>query len=134
MWHENPVGWRICFCVAAAAGASPSAGLGQAITFARPTDTIAFATDCLPNGMAATLELRFRFSGAQPTGQFYLAWIGLAPWLLVVRGAKSNRAAFFWSWLAGTLFFVPKGVRHGPHIARSEVISLTVFDGPLTVA
>jgi len=33
----------------------------------------------------------------------------------------------------GTLFFAPKGVRHGPHIARTEVISLTVFDGPLTV-
>jgi hypothetical protein len=24
--------------------------------------------------------------------------------------------------------------RHGPHIARTEVISLTTFDGPLTVA
>jgi len=35
---------------------------------------------------------------------------------------------------AGTLFYAPKGVRHGPHIARTEVISLTVFDGPLTVA
>jgi quercetin dioxygenase-like cupin family protein len=34
----------------------------------------------------------------------------------------------------GTCFFVPKGVRHGPHVARGEVISLTVFDGPLTVA
>ncbi len=35
---------------------------------------------------------------------------------------------------AGTCFFAPKGVRHGPHGARGEVISLTVFDGPLTVA
>jgi quercetin dioxygenase-like cupin family protein len=34
----------------------------------------------------------------------------------------------------GTLFFAPKGVRHGPHVAKSEVISLTIFDGPLTVA
>ena len=34
---------------------------------------------------------------------------------------------------AGALFFAPKGVRHGPHVARTEVISLTVFDGPLTV-
>ena len=24
--------------------------------------------------------------------------------------------------------------RHGPHVARTEVVSLTVFDGPLTVA
>lgn len=34
---------------------------------------------------------------------------------------------------AGTFFFAPKGERHGPHVARTEVISLTVFDGPLTV-
>ena len=34
----------------------------------------------------------------------------------------------------GTLFHAPKGIRHGPHIARTEVISLTTFDGPLTVA
>ena len=33
----------------------------------------------------------------------------------------------------GTLFFAPKGVQHGPHVARDEVISLTTFDGPLTV-
>ena len=34
----------------------------------------------------------------------------------------------------GAFFFAPKGRRHGPHVAKSEVISLTVFDGPLTVA
>ena len=34
----------------------------------------------------------------------------------------------------GTCFFAPKGERHGPHVARSEVVSLTIFDGPLTVA
>jgi quercetin dioxygenase-like cupin family protein len=33
----------------------------------------------------------------------------------------------------GTLFFAPKGELHGPHLARTEVISLTLFDGPLTV-
>ena len=38
------------------------------------------------------------------------------------------------TYTAGTLFFAPKGVRHGPHVARTEVISLTIFDGPLTVA
>ena len=37
------------------------------------------------------------------------------------------------TYTAGTLFFAPKGARHGPHIARTEVISLTIFDGPLTV-
>jgi quercetin dioxygenase-like cupin family protein len=34
----------------------------------------------------------------------------------------------------GACFFAPKGELHGPHVARTEVISLTVFDGPLTVA
>ena len=33
----------------------------------------------------------------------------------------------------GSFFFAPKGERHGPHVAKSEVISLTMFDGPLTV-
>ena len=33
----------------------------------------------------------------------------------------------------GTLFFAAKGERHGPHVARAEVLSLTQFDGPLTV-
>ena len=34
----------------------------------------------------------------------------------------------------GAFFFAPKGVKHGPHHAKTEVISLTLFDGPLTVA
>lgn len=33
----------------------------------------------------------------------------------------------------GTLFYAPQGEPHGPHIAKTEVISLTIFDGPLTV-
>jgi quercetin dioxygenase-like cupin family protein len=37
------------------------------------------------------------------------------------------------SYTTGTFFFVPKGVLHGPHHAKTEVISLTMFDGPLTV-
>jgi hypothetical protein len=35
--------------------------------------------------------------------------------------------------MSGTFFFAPKGERHGPHVARTEVLSLTHFDGPLTV-
>ena len=31
------------------------------------------------------------------------------------------------------LFYASKGVQQGPHVAKTEVISLTVFDGPLTV-
>lgn len=33
----------------------------------------------------------------------------------------------------GAFFFAPRGEKHGPHIAKTEVISLTTFDGPLTV-
>src|SRR2546423_6739736 len=33
----------------------------------------------------------------------------------------------------GTLLYAPKGELHGPHVARTEVLNLTVFDGPLTV-
>lgn len=38
------------------------------------------------------------------------------------------------SYPPGALFHAPKGTKHGPHVARAEVISLTIFDGPLTVA
>jgi apolipoprotein N-acyltransferase len=46
------------------------------------------------------------FLSFAPYGQFYLAWIGLVPWLLVVATRDSNRAAFGWGWLAGFLFFL----------------------------
>lgn len=60
--------------------------------------------------------------------------------------AHVHRAANEWAWILEgewvedettytpeTLFFAPKGTRHGPHVAKTDVISLTVFDGPLTV-
>ena len=52
-------------------------------------------------------------------------------WAYVLSGEWDESGV---TYTAGALFFAPKGVRHGPHVARSEVISLTVFDGPLTVA
>lgn len=61
--------------------------------------------------------------------------------------AHTHPAANEWAWIlsgewqesdvtytSGTLLFAPKGTQHGPHVARTEVISLTMFDGPLTVA
>jgi len=33
----------------------------------------------------------------------------------------------------GAFFFAPRGLVHGPHVAKAEVVSLTIFDGPLTV-
>ena len=41
-----------------------------------------------------------------PLGQFYLAWVGLAPLLLVIGDARSIRRAFLWGWLGGTVFFL----------------------------
>jgi quercetin dioxygenase-like cupin family protein len=59
----------------------------------------------------------------------------------------THPAANEWAWILsgeweengiaytpGTLFFAPRGTLHGPHVAKTEVISLTTFDGPLTVA
>jgi apolipoprotein N-acyltransferase len=41
-----------------------------------------------------------------PFAQFYLAWIALAPWLVLISRCKTQKSAFLWSWLAGTLFFL----------------------------
>ena len=41
-----------------------------------------------------------------PIGQFYLAWVGLAPMLIVVARSSSVRSAFVWGWVAGTIFFL----------------------------
>jgi quercetin dioxygenase-like cupin family protein len=52
-------------------------------------------------------------------------------WAWVLSGEWEESGT---TYAPGTLFFAPKGTRHGPHVARTEVLSLTVFDGPLTVA
>src|SRR5580700_3274717 len=41
-----------------------------------------------------------------PFGQFYFAWIGLVPWLILLAECKGQKSAFLWSWLGGSLFFV----------------------------
>jgi apolipoprotein N-acyltransferase len=41
-----------------------------------------------------------------PFGQFYLAWVGLVPWILFAARVRSNAAAFVWSWAAGWVFFL----------------------------
>lgn len=53
--------------------------------------------------LASIILLTLAFA---PIYQFYLAWIGLVPWMIVVARAKSMRSAFLWSWLGGTGFFV----------------------------
>ncbi len=51
-------------------------------------------------------------------------------WAYVLSGEWEESGTVF---MPGTLFFAPKGVKHGPHVARTEVVSLTTFDGPLTI-
>lgn len=51
-------------------------------------------------------------------------------WAYVLSGEWEEGGAIY---TTGALFFAPKGTPHGPHLARTEVISLTTFDGPLTV-
>src|SRR5271154_4178311 len=41
-----------------------------------------------------------------PMGQFYLAWVGLVPWLIWLAESRSGKSTFFLSWIAGTLFFI----------------------------
>jgi quercetin dioxygenase-like cupin family protein len=38
------------------------------------------------------------------------------------------------TYATGAFFLALKGERHGPHVAKTEVVSLTTFDGPLTLA
>ncbi len=52
-------------------------------------------------------------------------------WAWILSGEWEESGA---TYTAGTLFFAPKGTPHGPHVAKTEVLSLTHFDGPLTVA
>src|SRR5688500_11656064 len=52
--------------------------------------------------VASVLLLTFAFA---PYRQFYLAWVGLAPLLVLAATARSNRRAFGWGWLAGAGFF-----------------------------
>jgi apolipoprotein N-acyltransferase len=40
-----------------------------------------------------------------PIGQWYLAWVALAPWLVAVGKAPTVRSAFFRGWLGGAAFF-----------------------------
>ena len=51
-------------------------------------------------------------------------------WAYVLSGEWDESGVTYQS---GALFFAPKGTQHGPHLAKTEDISLTIFDGPLTV-
>src|SRR5688572_11948590 len=52
--------------------------------------------------VATIVLLTFAYA---PYHQFYLAWVGLVPYLLMVRRTRSAWTAFWWSWAGGTAFF-----------------------------
>lgn len=52
--------------------------------------------------LASVAALSLSFA---PFKQFYLAWIGLVPWLVMIGHARSKKAVFFLSWMTGILFF-----------------------------
>jgi apolipoprotein N-acyltransferase len=63
-----------------------------------------------------------------PVGQFYLAWVGLAPWLILLAEAKSQKSAFFWSWIAGTAFFIAN-MWWMSYISWPGMMALMIFCG-----
>ena len=69
---------------------------------------------------------KFEAGATIPAHTHYLA----NEWAYVLSGEWEDSEKVY---TEGTLFHAPKGERHGPHKANTEVISLTHFDGPLTV-
>lgn len=52
-------------------------------------------------------------------------------WVCVISGEWVEDGQTFGP---GSILEAPRGIRHGPHHARTEVLSLTRFNGPLTVS
>ena len=63
-----------------------------------------------------------------PTKQFYLAWVGLVPWLWVIGRTKSSLWAFLGSWLAGILFFTAN-MWWLVHVSIPGMIALMIYLG-----
>src|SRR5207248_2564507 len=63
-----------------------------------------------------------------PLKQFYLAWVGLVPWLLVVSSTSSKKAAFLWSWFGGAVFFLIN-MWWLSHVTGPGVIALVIYLG-----
>ncbi len=52
------------------------------------------------------LSILFLSLSFAPVSQFYLAWVGIVPWLIMLSRCGSCRSAFLWSWLGGVAFFI----------------------------
>ncbi len=53
--------------------------------------------------LGGTLLLTLAYA---PIHQFYLAWVGLIPWLIVITHCRSYKSAAFWGWVGGVMFFI----------------------------
>ena len=90
-----------------------------------------FRTIALLAGSVALLTLAFA-----PVDQFYLAWVGLVPWLVFLAESRSKKSAFFLSWVAGTAFLYRQYVVDGlPLVGRAwrrcDVLRVVLgVDGP----
>jgi apolipoprotein N-acyltransferase len=61
-----------------------------------------------------------------PVKQFYLAWIGLVPLLLVMARSGSRKAAFGWGFAGGLLFFVAN-MWWLAFVSAPGLVALTVY-------
>src|SRR5687768_11658079 len=52
--------------------------------------------------LLSTLLLTLSYA---PINQFYLAWVGLVPWLIAIAHCRTYKSAVLWGWLGGTLLF-----------------------------
>jgi apolipoprotein N-acyltransferase len=52
--------------------------------------------------IASVILLSLSFA---PLKQFYCAWFGLTPWLVVIARAQRRRTVLFWSWITGIAYF-----------------------------
>lgn len=77
---------------------SPDANLLASFTLARPTGF----TPAL--GLSVTTAALLNLAIA-PVGQFYLAWIGLVPWLIAVAGQRTAFRAAIIGYAGGVAFF-----------------------------
>jgi apolipoprotein N-acyltransferase len=63
-----------------------------------------------------------------PVDQFYLGWVGLAPWLVWLSRVRSQKGAFFWSWVGGTAFFIAN-MWWMANISWPGMLALLIFCG-----
>jgi apolipoprotein N-acyltransferase len=93
------------------------------MTGTAPRHTSIVRTAFLLMSCVALLTLSFA-----PVAQFYLAWIGLAPWLVFLARARSQKSAFFYSWIAGTVFFTAN-MWWMSYISWPGMMALMIFCG-----